>query len=143
MKRGRPNSGFTLIEALVALAIAAMTMTAIFQLQVQMARGQRRAQAVLQQVTAQENALALIRDINFMERPSGQFTVPGEEVVRWSAAPKDAAKRNISASTTGRFEVQLYEVTVQIVRPGGHNPPDMTIERVGWRRLDSAETVLF
>ncbi len=127
----------------MALAIAAMTMTAIFQLQVQMAQGQRRAQAVLQQVTMQENALALIRDVNFMERPSGQFTVPGADVIRWSAAPRGTARRNISGGAAGRYEVQLYEVTVQIENAGGRNPPDMVIERVGWRRLDTAGTVLF
>lgn len=143
MKQHRQRSGFTLIEALVALAIAAMTMTAIFQLQVQMARGQRRAQAVLQQVTTQENALALVRDINFMERPSGQFVVPGEEVIRWSAEPRGAVRRNIAAGGAGRYDVQLYEVTVRIERPGGRSPPDMVIERVGWRRLDTSETLLF
>lgn len=124
----------------MALAIAAMTMTAIFQLQIQMAQGQRRAQAVLQQVTMQENALALIRDVNFMDRPSGEFTVPGAEVIRWSATPRGAAKRNIGQGAGGRFEVQLYEVTVTIERPGGRNPSDMTVERVGWRRLDSVGT---
>lgn len=143
MRRRITRPGFTLIEALVALAIAAMTMTAIFQLQIQMAQGQRRAQAVLQQVAVQENALAVIRDVNFLERPSGEFAVPGAEVIRWTAAPKGAARRNMGAGTNGRYEVQLYEVTVRIERPGGRNPPDMTIERVGWRRMDSAGTVPF
>ncbi|WP_428151651.1 PulJ/GspJ family protein [Brevundimonas sp.] len=143
MTQARVRTGFTLIEALVALAIAAMTMTAIFQLQIQMAQGQRRAQAVLQQVAVQENALALIRDINFMDRPTGEFVVPGAEAIRWSATPKGAAKRNIGPGATGRYEVQLYEVTIRIERPGGRNPPDMTIERMGWRRLDSVETTPF
>ena len=127
----------------MALAIAAMTMTAIFQLQIQMAQGQRRAQAVLQQVTMQENALALIRDVNFMDRPSGEFAVPGAEVIRWSATPRGAAKQNIGQGSGGRYQVQLYEVTVTIERPGGRNPSDMTVERVGWRRMDSAGTAPF
>ena len=55
----RRREGFSLIEALVALAIAAMTLTAIFELQQQMIRGQRRAADVMEQVAAQENALAL------------------------------------------------------------------------------------
>lgn len=130
-----------MIEALVALAIAAMVMTAIFQLQIQMAQGQRRAQAVLQQVAVQENALAMIRDINVMERPVGEFAAPGGDVIRWNASAKGAPKRNVSAAGNGRYDVQLYEVTVRIERPGGRNPADMKIERVGWRRLDSATSL--
>ena len=38
-----------------------MTLTAIFQLQIQMARGQQRAVEAMAQVTAQENAIALLR----------------------------------------------------------------------------------
>ena len=41
--RGRGRDGFSLIEALVALAIASMTLTAIFELQIQMTRNQQRA----------------------------------------------------------------------------------------------------
>lgn len=143
MTQARARTGFTLIEALVALAIAAMTMTAIFQLQLQMAQGQRRAQAVLQQVAVQENALALIRDINVMERPTGEFDLPGGDTIHWSATPRGAPQHNVGPASGGRYEVQLFEVTVAIKRPGGRNPADMTIERVGWRRLDSAGTVPF
>lgn len=141
MIRARGRAGFTLIEALVALAIAAMTMTAIFQLQTQMARDQRRAEAVLRQVAAQENALALVRDLNFAERPSGEMALPAGDVVRWSASPVGPLTRNVALnSVNGRFEVQLFEVTVALDRPDGRNPPDMIIERMGWRLLDSAQT---
>ena len=141
MTRARNRSGFTLIEALVALSIAAMTMVAIFQLQLQMAQGQRRAQAVLQQVAVQENALALVRDINFMERPTGEFALPDGEVIRWSATPKGQPEFSIGPGSGGRFRVQLFEVTIAIRRPGGRNPADMTIERVGWIRTDSANAL--
>ena len=69
--------------------------------------------------------------------------MPGEEVIRWSAEPRGAVRRNIAAGGAGRYDVQLYEVTVRIERPGGRSPPDMVIERVGWRRLDTSETLLF
>lgn len=144
MRQAGTRSGFTLIEALVALTITAMTMTAIFQLQTQMARGQRRAEAVLRQVAMQENALALVRDINVMERPIGEFVLPDGDVIRWRAVPKEAVKRNTAlGGAYGRFEVQLFEVTVEIERPGGPNPPDMIIERVGWRRTDASGVQLF
>lgn len=126
----------------MALAIAALTLTAIFQLQVQMARSQQRAQAVLSQVALQENALALVRDINVMERPEGQMSLPGGGIVRWSATAIGEKRRNVTeASTSGRYEVQLFEVTVEISSPGRRSPPKLTIERLGWRRLDSLDPV--
>jgi len=142
LRRSPRPTGFTLIEALVALAIAAVTLTAIFQLQVQMARSQQRAQAVLAQVALQENALALIRDINVMERPEGQISLPGGDMVRWSATAVGEKRRNVTeASTYGRYEVQMFEVAVEIVSPGRRSPPALKIERLGWRRLDTVDAV--
>ncbi len=143
MRADGRRDGFTLIEALVALTIAALTLTAIFQLQTQMARSQQRAQAVLAQVTLQENALSVVRDLNMMERPEGQISMPGGDVVRWRAVPLGSARRNITeTSMAGRYEVQRFEVTIQVSSPGRRAPSDMVIQRVGWRRLDAVEPVL-
>jgi len=57
MSRGR--DGFSLVEALVALAVASMALLAVFALQQQLARGQQRHQAALELVRLQRNALAL------------------------------------------------------------------------------------
>ena len=65
------REGFSLIEALVALAIASMTLMAIFELQIQMTRSQQRAALAIEQVAAQENALALTRNVNPMAQPQG------------------------------------------------------------------------
>jgi prepilin-type N-terminal cleavage/methylation domain-containing protein len=53
----RGRDGFSLIEALVALAIASMTLMAIFELQIQMARSQQRAALAVEQVAAQERQI--------------------------------------------------------------------------------------
>ena len=75
------REGFSLIEALVALAIASMTLMAIFELQIQMARSQRRAAQAVEQVASQENALALTRGLNPMAQPQGRIELPGGDVV--------------------------------------------------------------
>ena len=132
----RRRPGFSLIEALVALAVAAMTLTAIFELQQQMIRGQERAARAITQVMAQENALALTRDINFMERPTGDITLPEGDTIRWSAEPKGEPAVNTGFPVgNGQFQIQLYAVSVTIERAGGAPSPPLTFDRLGWRRL--------
>lgn len=130
------RAGFSLIEALVALTIAAMVLGAVFQLQVQMARDQARAAEVMEQVRVQENALALLRNLNPMAQPQGVLTLPGGGNVRWSSAPKVPPRTNAGfPAGDGLFEVQLYTVTVEMERPAGAPPPPLTFDRLGWRRL--------
>ena len=137
--RRAAREGFSLVEALVALAVAALTLGAIFQLQVQMARGQARAAAVLEQVAAQESALVLLRDHNFMAEPVGQRELGPGEVVRWQATPLGPPRVNVGLPNgDGVFEVQRFRVRVEIARAPGRTPPPMEFERVGWRRLAAA-----
>ena len=132
----RRREGFSLIEALVALAIAAMTLTAIFELQQQMIRGQRRAADVMEQVAAQENALALTRDINPMDQPSGTITLPEGDVIRWTSNPKTQGRTNAGFPTgDGTFQLQLFTVTVEIERRNGRSPAPLVFDRTGWRRM--------
>jgi general secretion pathway protein I len=134
------RSGFSLIEALVALTIAALVLGAIFELQIQMARGQQRAIDVIEQVVAQENALALTQDINPMAMPEGQIVLPGGDTVRWSSTPKGEPVINAGFPFgDGQFSVQLFTVTVEIERLGGRSPAPMVIGRLGWQRLDLPE----
>ncbi len=133
----RRRSGFSLIEALVALTIAALVLGAIFELQIQMARGQQRAADAIEQVSAQENALALTRGLNPMATPSGEIALPAGDTVRWTSVPKGAPRINAGfPSGDGRFEVQLFTLTVEVERQRGRSPAPMVFDRLGWRALD-------
>lgn len=132
----RPREGFSLIEALVALSIAAMTLTAIFELQQQMIQGQRRAADAMEQVAAQENALALTRDLNPIEEPQGVIQLPEGDTIRWSSEPKTEMRTNAGFPTgDGMFQVQLFTVTVEIERRNGRSPAPLVFDRMGWRRM--------
>ena len=132
----RPREGFSLIEALVALTIAAMTLTAIFELQQQMIRGQRRAADAMEQVAAQENALALTRDLNPIEEPQGVIQLPEGDTIRWSSEPNTEMRTNAGFPTgDGMFQVQLFTVTVEIERRNGRSPAPLVFDRIGWRRM--------
>lgn len=132
MTRGG-RSGFSLIEALVALTIAALTLSAIFELQVQMVRGQERAARALKQVMAQENAISMLRDVNPMEEPTGAFDLDGGDIVRWSSEPVGALYVQAGfPSGEGRYRVQRFKLTVSIERPDGRSTRPLVFERVGW-----------
>lgn len=132
------RGGFSLIEALVALAIASMTLMAIFELQIQMARSQQRAAEAIEQVASQENALALTRHLNPMAQPQGRIDLPRGDVIVWQAEPK--TERRINAgfpAGDGGFEVQLYRVTVGVERAQGRSPAPLVFDRLGWRRVET------
>ena len=127
--------GFSLIEALVALTIAAMTLAAIFELQIQMVRGQERASQALEQVAAQENAIALLTSVNPMEQPTGSVTVPNGDTVRWTSEPHGQPIRQSGFPTgDGQYLVQKFTLTVEIDRATGRSPAPMVFDRVGWGR---------
>lgn len=128
--------GFSLIEALVALSIAAMTLTAIFELQIQMVRGQQRAAEAIKQVAAQENAIALLRDINPMAQPAGEIALPAGDTVRWTSQPIGQPVRGAAfPAGDGNYRLQRYRLTVEIERRAGPAPRRMVFERVGWTKL--------
>lgn len=131
------RSGFSLIEALVALAIASMTLMAIFELQIQMARGQERAIRAVEQVSVQENALALVRDINFTERPEGRLELPEGDIIIWTSEPLTEPRMNAGyPQGQGNYEIRLYRVTVGVQRRDGPSPAPLVFERLGWRRIE-------
>lgn len=133
----RRRSGFSLIEALVALLIAALVLGAIFELQIQMIRGQQRAVDAMDQVRVQENAIALMRTVNPMTEPEGEIELEGGDVIRWTTAAKTEPRRNTGfPSGDGQFDVQLFSMTVEVRRSTGRSPRPLVFDRVGWRRLD-------
>lgn len=132
-RRGR--QGFSLIEALVALTIAALTLTAVFELQSQLVRSQERASRVIEQVASQENALALLRDLNPMETPEGEIVIPDGDTIRWTSEARGPPRLNTGFPTgDGLYQVQRHTVTVTITRARGAAPPPLVFDRLGYRR---------
>ena len=133
----RRDRGFSLIEALVALAIASMALLAIFALQQQLAQGEVRHTRALQLVALQRNALALTSDLNPTAEPQGSLRLAGGQWVRWSAEPLTPARTNVALSSVGEgaFEVRLYRVRVLISDARGARLGGLDFDRIGWRRL--------
>lgn len=137
MRRG--DAGFSLIEALVALAIAAMALAAIFALQRQLAEGEQRHTRTLALVVLQKNALALTRDLNPTAEPTGALRLAGGQTVRWTSQPLTPPRTDTGLPTgEGAFELRLYRVRVDIADGSGRRLGGLDFDRVGWRRLTPA-----
>jgi prepilin-type N-terminal cleavage/methylation domain-containing protein len=135
----RRRSGFSLIEALVALAVAAMALLAIFSLQQQLAEGERRHTRTLELVALQRNALALTQDLNPTAEPRGSLRLAGGQTMSWTTEPRTAPHTNVGLPVgEGAFEVRLYRVRVDITDARGARLGGLDFDRVGWRRLTPA-----
>jgi general secretion pathway protein I len=133
------KGGFSLIEALVALSIAAISLTAIFSLEQQLAAGQRRAEAAMARVSLRQNMLAAVHDLNPTSQPAGAVTLPPNLVFRWTSEPLTVEKLNTGFPIgDGLFRVRLYRVTVVAYDQSNTPLANLTVERVGWVRTSPA-----
>jgi prepilin-type N-terminal cleavage/methylation domain-containing protein len=131
------RAGFSLIEALVALIIAALALSAALALQQQLADGQRRYQQALATAALERDAMALTADINPTAQPTGAATLAGGRTVRWTATPSSGPMLNAGSAGAGRrFELRLYRVWVQIFDERNAVVGQLSFDRVGWRKLD-------
>lgn len=142
MKRGR--AGFSLIEVLVALSIAAVSLLAILDLQRQLVDGQRRYERALAVTELRRTALLFIRNINPRAQPEGLIHLPPNVDIQWTAQPLGDARRNIGLPNgDGNFMVQLYRLQVRVSDRRTGQSQMFAVEQVGWKALQLRPSLSF
>jgi len=132
--------GFSLIEALVALIIAAMALAGVLELQRQLADGQRRYERALMVAGLQRDAIALLTDLNPTATPQGAATLTAGRSLRWTSTARSQPTLNTGAIRVGRrFELRLYRVQATILDHDGEPLGLLAFDRVGWRKLDAPQ----
>jgi prepilin-type N-terminal cleavage/methylation domain-containing protein len=128
------RAGFSLIEALVALVVAALCLLAVFDLQQTFTKGEERAEHALLVSGLQADAAALLTDLNPTLRPSGAAPMAAGRRLQWSSEPLGAPRQGQGfPAGAGRFEVRLYRVQGDILAPDGRLLARVAFDRVGWR----------
>lgn len=135
------QSGVTLLEAIIALALMATGAIVLFAWMSTNAQAVDRAAAQSSRLVVERSALAVIETINPMAEPRGQREFPGLRVA-WQArevAPVQPGRGPGGPSTV--FDVALYELEVT-ASDGQRTSTRFTVRRMGWvtaRSFEGAE----
>jgi prepilin-type N-terminal cleavage/methylation domain-containing protein len=142
-KRGRftaslSSSGFTLLEAIVAIAIVGIALVPVMTFISQMAFGLTRAADSNARNLAQQSLIELFETLNPLERPVGEDQV-GDLIIRWeseSLVPPNP-QVNPGAGLAG-FSIGFYNVTVSVDRINKGPWFSFAMRKVGYRSLSTS-----
>lgn len=130
----RPDRGFTLLEAIVALAILAAAGLSLFAAMSQSMQMLRRADEARALDAAMRNALAVIEHVDPMATPRGEAPI-GDFQLRWSAEPVEPPRDNTTGYLQpGLYRVALYRIRMEIVRDGEVHRV-VEVRRTGWQQV--------
>lgn len=128
------QAGFTVIEALIAMAILASALLPLLAVQGQMTKSATQISRIEVQTLNTQNAVATLSQRNFARADRGVETL-GAVVLHWRARPNGPAARTLGANgEVGRYQVQPFLVEVEI-RENDSPLQKFTFQGLGWRPL--------
>lgn len=136
----RDHHGFTLLEAIVALAILAAGGMALFAALNTSLRSIERVDAAARRDTATQSALSRIENLNPMLQPTGDEPL-GDRRMRWTATPVEAPRNGLTDYLQpGYYEVGLYRVEVELLS-GTQVDHRFVVRKAGWRQVRFPESL--
>jgi prepilin-type N-terminal cleavage/methylation domain-containing protein len=137
LANGQGESGFTLVEALVALVLLSVGLLAFYEFLGSALHAADRARHAAEGYDHDQNALALASTLNPMATPDGTFDL-GTYRIRWRSEPLTAAFHSTSFPFPGQgqFLVALYRVTLDFPDDLAFAP--VTVTKLGYHRETSS-----
>lgn len=134
MNARRRQSGFTLLEALVALVLIAITLMPLYEWVGRSLGAAARMADTTKQAEAQLAALAVISRINPLEEATGTSDA-GPYRVRWQSVAKVEPVDNVAYPRgIGLYQVALYDVRAQVLKDGAVWF-EFHVDQIGYRRV--------
>ena len=130
------EDGFSVLEAMIAMAILSAALIPLLTLQGQLIRNVESFERAEVRFSARDSALTYLNNLNFTLTPSGSLDL-GTADMRWSstlAGPPQMSRGDNGVE--GRFEMSLYDVTVQLDFKNGQQD-EFAIRSIGWRPVGS------
>ncbi|MBV8889995.1 MAG: prepilin-type N-terminal cleavage/methylation domain-containing protein [Alphaproteobacteria bacterium] len=129
------EAGFTLLEALVAIALLAGTMVAIFQLVATTLNSAHRVGASNETAEIELNATEAMTVVNPMLQDAGAIDL-GPYRLRWTSTAVSPVSDGLGYPRgTGLFQLALYDCAVRVEAPDGALLTSFTLRRLGYRRV--------
>lgn len=130
----RAQRGFSLLEAIVALAILASAGMVLFASMNQSVQMVQRAEASREADSALRNALAWMETVNPAQTPQGE-QVLGEVTLRWDSELVEPARDAMTGYLqAGLYQVGLYRMRLELSRDG-ERMAEIDLRRVGWLQV--------
>lgn len=130
------DAGFSVLEALVAIAILAAALLPLLELQSQFARTAAAIERTEQRITLEEMALAHISALNIDQTREGSIMTPQGQII-WASKPAVESRfARGNAGSRARYLMTLYDIEV-ILRLKSGAQEQMTLQALGWRPTNS------
>ncbi len=131
--------GFTLLEAIVAIALLGALMVPLYSLMSRNLDGLFRVGEANMRSELQLNALSLLDTVNPMDRPEGSMPL-GNYVVSWKSTPVTAPVDGVGfPAGQSLYQIAMYRTDVRIFRQNarGDIAPFMTFDlrQIGWKQV--------
>jgi general secretion pathway protein I len=132
--RRKSVAGFTLLEAIMAIALLAIAVMPLYAFFSRSLDGLYRAAASNQESETSLSAIAFLTGLNPMERPEGEDSF-GPYRIRWRSQELVPASDVMAYPRgLGLYQAGLYEVTGEIIE-GPRIRAKVAIRLVGYRRV--------
>ena len=126
--------GFSLLEAIVALALIGLAGSALFAWLDSTLISAARVRDVNSEALLVLNALPIVEQVNPMQSPEGKLEA-GSLTVSWKAKPLGELRDSTPLGEgVGSFRMQLYDLDVLATGPN-EGTARFTLRRVGWKHL--------
>ena len=113
------EQGFTVLEALVAIALLAIALIPLLSFQSQIVNGSVRLETNAERLIAQASAYEYLSTIDYGVSPEGDMEIGGGWVLAWSTKPQGPLQPvRFGVGLSSRYAYQPVAVTAQLSRPG-------------------------
>jgi general secretion pathway protein I len=128
------ESGFTLLEAIVATVLLATAGLALLTWMNGALESLNRIEQQNRRTAAELNALEYLRNLNPLERPSGEINL-GATTMRWNAQVRGEAVPNRNDfGDAGNFVVALFDTEITLSSQA-FDTYSFTVSQFGYRRV--------
>lgn len=114
------EAGFTVLEAIVAVAVLGLAMVPLLALQVQTTQGALALERTVDTRIARDTALAYVRLIDPVAAPEGELDIGGGWKMRWKTASLAPERPAVAGRVDkGRYAVNRVHVTAEVTHESG------------------------